>query len=99
VADAIIKSVADDGIVCRWGGEEFLAILELTAQEGYKRAEEMRQRLCEALLRTEGYTITLSMTVGFATSHDTRDTEELIHLVDERLYKGKNKGKNQVVAE
>lgn len=99
VADAIIKSVADDGIVCRWGGEEFLAILKLTAQEGYKRAEEMRQRLCEALLQTEGYTITISMTVGFATSHDTRDTEELIHLVDERLYKGKNKGKNQVVAE
>lgn len=99
VADAIIKSVADDGIVCRWGGEEFLAILKLTAQEGYKRAEEMRQRLCEALLQTEGNTITISMTVGFATSHDTRDTEELIHLVDERLYKGKNNGKNQVVAE
>ncbi|MCR5691691.1 MAG: GGDEF domain-containing protein [Eubacterium sp.] len=99
VADTIDKIVGDDGIVCRWGGEEFLAIMRLPGEEGIKRAEEICQKLREVLLQFETHTVAVTMTIGFATGEESKDGNELIRMVDDRLYIGKNNGKNQVVSE
>ncbi|MDO5448420.1 MAG: GGDEF domain-containing protein [Clostridia bacterium] len=109
VGDAALKALAsiikrackDDEIVARYGGEEFLLILPGSNHKiAMGRAEEIRICLEKSQLAPElpaDKPVTISG--GVCTFHGIEDEELLVAKADERLYKAKQAGRNQIVGE
>lgn len=100
VADILRESLRECDHLCRYGGEEFMAIMPETtigdALVGAERArfaieEKTRLRLQE--FAQEGLTVSIGVA---AYPRDGSDIDGLLKAVDELLYMAKNQGKNKV---
>jgi len=104
--DMVLKSIsrallsfADNGIACRYGGEEFAILFPDTSKKDAIRiAENIRKavRKEEIELRRVKTRVTISVGVA-AFPEDAKLQDELIFKADERLYKAKREGKDKVV--
>jgi diguanylate cyclase (GGDEF)-like protein len=84
----------------RYGGEEFLIILDNTReQEAWQTAERIRQAVEESSVTMDGKTIKVTISIGIATSSNTikMGNGQLIALADKALYEAKQNGRNRVV--
>lgn len=101
LASIIRKSCKDDEIVARYGGEEFLLILPgYNHKKAMARAEEIRVCIEQSQLAPElpaDKPVTISG--GVCTYHGIENEELLVAKADERLYKAKQAGRNQIVGE
>ncbi|MCG7982914.1 MAG: GGDEF domain-containing protein [Candidatus Thiodiazotropha lotti] len=105
VGDLVLKQVAkaaeltirSSDALYRYGGEEFVVVLNGTDQTGARLlAERIRENIEN--LRVESLKdlqVTLSLGVSMMNEGDT--TESLFKRADEALYVAKNQGRNQVV--
>lgn len=86
---------------CRYGGEEFLAMLPDTAREGALRAAEMvRRAFAELEIPWHGQTIRITASVGVATARANElDPTPIIARADAALYRAKRDGRNCVRVE
>ena len=97
---AVFKNaVRGEDIVCRWGGEEILVFLPKCPLENAKdRAEAILQNIRKLQLTTQEHSsFGVTMTFGVAISEEAGSFTEVVQKADERLYTGKQTGKNQVV--
>lgn len=109
VGDAILRSfgailsgrLRSSDIVARFGGEEFVAILDgATVDEAQRVAEEIRRAL-EAVRITgaDGSQLTVTVSAGCASlGPDVTSVETLLEVADVGLQMAKRGGRNQVVA-
>lgn len=97
ISYVIRKEVRNRGEVCRWGGDEILLLLKMDQKAGYQLAEQIRQQIKDFSLEYQGKTMQITTTWGFAYCDEAEGIEKLIALADARMYKGKKRGKNQVV--
>lgn len=94
VAKALKQAVRGKDAVVRWGGEEFLVLLEDCPREPAQQlAERIRSRV-EALADTEVGKVTLSL--GLATLAPDESVGQLIERADAALYVAKESGRNRV---
>ncbi len=105
VGDDVLRAVADcmrevfrsSDIHGRWGGDEFVAALPCTEEEG---ALIVAQRLCDCVeeldLSSIGVSGGISISVGCATGYHLT-AHDLMTQADESLYRAKRAGRNQVV--
>ncbi len=96
---AILKSsVRASDIVCRYGGDEFVAVLpQMSLPKAVEVSERIRNTVANTAFESHGQTLTISVSVGFATWPDhTRDLTQLLPLADAGLYASKRNGRNQV---
>jgi diguanylate cyclase (GGDEF)-like protein len=99
VARTLMSTVRSNDIVCRYGGDEFIVILQATDA---KHASEIMNRVREAIqstpIRTRGAHVSISVSVGCAirSGKDGTTEEQLIHNADEALRHSKARGKNRV---
>ncbi len=87
------------GLVARFGGEEFVAVLPGTdAQEALQVAEAIRLHLHQSPVSTSGHNIRLSASIGVHTVSADRQgaPEDVIRVADEALYRAKGDGRNCV---
>lgn len=85
--------------VARWGGEEFLALLPETELEGAVAvAERIRETVEQQTVNYGDIEIHVTVTLGVAQYDSKLGLEQSIELADRALYRGKNSGRNQVVA-
>ena len=95
---ATIKSIireADE--ICRWGGEEFIILLnDCDVKQGFLLAEKIRKTFEKSViaLYPNGKPLTISIGVTELKNDDT--LESLFHRVDLALYKAKSEGRNCV---
>ena len=103
--DLVLETVAHllqeslvDAQVCRWGGEEFLAVGPIG--DGMDSQIDMLDRARKAVERQslwhEENRVNVTITIGVAPYQDGYTTSEWINVADEKLYEGKKSGKNQV---
>jgi diguanylate cyclase (GGDEF)-like protein len=85
----------------RLGGEEFALVLRNTDRaHATPLVESLRAQLCKTPLHYGKHRIELSATFGIAEwPSDGRTVDELYRCVDQRLYSGKDRGRNQVVSQ
>jgi len=86
--------------VGRYGGEEFLVVLTgCDAEQGRKRAEQIRAAIASQPVATERGPVPVTMSIGIVASCDWEraDAERLVHEVDKALYQAKAAGRNGVV--
>lgn len=91
-ARSIRKSVRNDAIVARWGGEEFLMVDRMATDQAAVVAERIRA----AVSATGDPTVTVS--IGVATCRPSEsDLREVIEAADAAMYDAKATGGNRVV--
>jgi diguanylate cyclase (GGDEF)-like protein len=85
--------------VARYGGEEFSVILPNTGRaEALALAERMRARVSEEPFVFQGAPTRATMSFGVAVfPQDAATASQVVRAADERLYKAKHGGRNQVV--
>ena len=98
VAKALKKSTRDDDYVCRWGGEEFLIIINGNKKITKDVAERMRTAVSEISIPFGNEQVHITMTFGITESVTGYGADKLVGIADENLYRGKQNGKNQVVS-
>jgi len=101
VAQRIEGAVRDSDVAARYGGEEFCVILPGTPLEAAGQlAARMREEVPEACIRarvSDGTRVTV--TIGLAACpQDGTETEAIMRTADRRLYRGKDAGRDRVVA-
>ena len=97
VADILINSLYGRGYAVRWGGEEFIIVLEnTTLDEGVKLLNEIKDLVCKSCVFYDELRLSITMTFGI-TEGSEDSIHELLKEVDTLLYQGKENGRNQIV--
>lgn len=93
VAALLTRQLPEGTLLCRWGGEEFLALLY-----GQEPAQAQR-RVAEVLADVRRIQIKgldgLSMSAGGALLREAADVRTLLTLADRRLYAAKDAGRDR----
>jgi diguanylate cyclase (GGDEF)-like protein len=98
VAARIRTCIRSEDLLARWGGEEFLVILPLSASEGAASlAERMRQAIAASRVAIDQRSIPLTVSLGCATLRPGEDGEAMVARADAALYQAKRTGRNRVV--
>lgn len=103
VLQSFAKKIQDDlsalqGVVFRWGGEEFLAFLPFeNNDESIQHGKNICKSVAEMIIYWELAEITLTVSIGMTKFNaEDQDYDMAIKRADEALYKVKNSGKNNV---
>lgn len=99
VAQTLKRNVRATDIVCRYGGEEMSIILpNIGYQDAIFTAEKLCKTIAEQNIHTNNdKTAKVTISLGVATyPKDAQTTQDLIKIADDRLYKAKENGRNQV---
>ncbi|MBO4680713.1 MAG: GGDEF domain-containing protein [Clostridiales bacterium] len=88
-----IENTCKDCVVSRWGGEEFLVLMSSDTSI----LETLRTTVEAMTVTYEGNEIKLTLTAGFELKNKAITLDNWIAAADEKLYQGKNSGKNKVV--
>jgi diguanylate cyclase (GGDEF)-like protein len=84
--------------LARWGGEEFLLLLDATGEKAAGIAlERMQHAVAQAAVEVEGRALAFAFSAGLATRREGETAAMLLDRVDRALYRAKAAGRNQVV--
>ena len=92
------QSMRQGDTVCRFGGEEFLAVMvDTPLPAAVRRAEQMRIMVAVKPISIQTAAVNVTISVGVATyPQHGEQVQELIHLADLAMYQAKSQGRNQV---
>ncbi len=96
---ASLAKEEEDLLCCRWGGEEYIFIgryfgdIELAQ----KRLDNFRRKVEGYPFSFEGKNLKVTMTIGLAAYEPGMNRDGWLSKADQKLYCGKQNGKNQVV--
>lgn len=95
IATIINKHCSYSGIVCRWGGEEFVAVVHNIRQtEIEKKAQDICNEISSYNFNYKDIDINCSISIGISKYDFSLNIDENISLCDEAMYYRKRNGKN-----
>ncbi|MBQ4378817.1 MAG: diguanylate cyclase [Treponema sp.] len=102
--DYVLKTIGElaakkDILCCRWGGEEFIFIGKTSESKvtPYDFLDGFRKEIEKFTFEYQGKKFPVTMTFGLSTFSSDQNTDDIIRDADEKLYIGKQSGKNIVV--
>lgn len=98
LGQVIMQCCSKSTISCRWGGEEIIFLFPNRKMESVKQELEALSHAINAqnfCYKKKDYSITI--TLGVARGNYTGSLIPLIEAADQKLYLGKQNGKNQIV--
>lgn len=105
--DTVIKGVAgllkdqirDSDVLCRWGGEEFMLLLEdCGLEDALRRAEELRAGVKGHKSRYGREELVVTISVGVTEWQPGESLEAVVYRADAALYQAKREGRDKVIA-
>jgi diguanylate cyclase (GGDEF)-like protein len=99
ICNSLSQRLRNTDILGRLGGEEFGLLLRNTDGQGAEPlVETLREQLCSQPMRYGNQDIALSATFGLAEwPVDGQTAEQLYRCADQRLYRGKELGRNRLI--
>lgn len=105
--DEVIKRIAHvaeqcidkyNGFVCRYGGEEFVAVLPGRKLEiAQPIIDELFEEICSQVVHYNEWDITMSVSIGLTAYPEVcRNTDELLKRADWCMYYAKEHGRHQI---
>ncbi len=95
VAATLRGALRNQDYPCRYGGEEFVAILPNTSKAGaYSLAERLRKDVERTIV--DGLRVTISIGVAEYPDLDVADEAKLVEAADAAMYEAKRSGRNRV---
>ncbi|URZ17191.1 histidine kinase N-terminal 7TM domain-containing diguanylate cyclase [Clostridium felsineum] len=104
LAEVITKNVRKEDVVCRYGGEEFVVIfMILSSKDMVCICEKIRKTIekfdfYNSVSPNKPLHITVSIGVATYSEDYNGNKDDILKAADDKLYKAKNNGKNQVVS-
>jgi diguanylate cyclase (GGDEF)-like protein/PAS domain S-box-containing protein len=98
LASRLQSSVRKSDLVGRWGGDEFVVLLNslATPNDAYRVADKIREAVLEPMTLS-GVTLTVSTSIGVALfPQDADNKEDLLDRADAAMYQAKSSGRNKV---
>lgn len=94
----LTENLRQEDVIARWGGEEFLVLLNYTTPEtSFAKIEKIRALIEETEFHYGNQVINLTASFGIATyKPQSLSFEPLITEADNNLYHAKNAGRNKV---
>ncbi|MHC9542414.1 MAG: diguanylate cyclase [Vulcanimicrobiota bacterium] len=97
VADALKKNTRSSDIVARFGGEEFIIILDnATLEAAVTVAEKIMDCLRNSPVILEGSASTPTISIGIAPYEETTSYHNLLKEADKALFRAKKSGRNRI---
>jgi diguanylate cyclase (GGDEF)-like protein len=107
--DEVIKQVSracssilrGDDFIGRFGGDEFVVILKgASIRDGEKKAKQLLEIVRNLDITRDGKTIPITLSIGVTDNLSLKELNfcEFFNIADMRLYKAKERGRNQVCA-
>jgi len=97
-AELLQHHVKDYGFACRWGGEEFLIVLNKgTYEEHVRLMESLIRVIANNRINYEEQELLVTMTFGLIDTATCSNVESVLREVDTLLYEGKLAGRNRLV--
>lgn len=99
VAKTLDACIEEPAFAVSYGGDEFVVVLPgFTKGEGFRKAEEIRERMLQTTYLTgKGLSVKLSASFGLAACpEDSCDPETLMASADHAMFGAKYMGKNRV---
>ena len=99
VAGALQHRMRAEDYLGRLGGEEFLALLPDTDEaSAAAMAERLRATVEAVRVPAEEGVLRVTVSIGWATLHESEDVDSLVRRADEALYGAKDAGRDRVQA-
>lgn len=95
VGAALLGSLRDEDLVGRFGGDEFVALLDAEPDEGIAAADRML-RSVRAVRWPEELTLTPSISIGLAVTGPGTTLDQALSRADEAMYVAKRSGGDRV---
>jgi diguanylate cyclase (GGDEF)-like protein len=98
LARILSNEVVPDGIVCRYGGEEFVVFFPNQSTTKVKMMMELiRRKVNKTYMKAGKKRIKISVSVGISHRHGkTQPLHSVFKIADKALYRAKKEGRNQV---
>jgi len=97
VSDKIQESMRNSDLVFRYGGEEFVAILNNSdCDEALEVAERILDTVRDNVIEYQGQELSVSVSIGLTCLNQLDARESLFNRADHALYEAKNLGRDQV---
>lgn len=97
VASEIKEALREMDLICRFGGEEFAAILPIKRpHESTQSAERIRKQIENTTFRSGDQEMQITVSIGVAEAMKGDDQELIIKRADTALYESKQNGRNLV---
>ncbi len=98
VAKTLSNAVRSVDMVCRWGGEEFIALISNCKKAGKLRpiAEKCRALVETSSLETDQGNVKVTLSTGGTLARLEDTVETIIKRADDLMYHSKNNGRNLV---
>lgn len=106
IGDVVLKKISEtfqkrlppDTFISRWGGEEFLLIFpRLNGDEAIIALETLRQKIKEIVFDGGMETFSVTLTYGVVEYDYRSDITTLLKEADEKLYLGKESGRDRII--
>lgn len=96
VAHSLTSNIDKNDLISRWGGEEFIGIVDVDTIEALKTvAERLRNVIQASSYQTkQGETIRVTVSIG-GCLFEQEDTKSLLEKADRNMYIAKQNGRNQ----
>jgi diguanylate cyclase (GGDEF)-like protein len=96
-ANSIRNSLRAGDAIGRWGGEEFIAIINDADEKILKAvAEKLRVMILNSLLMINDQLVQVTVSVGATLLKDEDTPETAVQRADELMYQSKRNGRNRV---
>jgi diguanylate cyclase (GGDEF)-like protein len=94
----LIETLREEDIACRYGGEEFVAILHNADKNAALEVSERLRSRFECVIFTPGVEKAIHMTIsiGVAELLPDESPEKLLFRADQAMYQAKQKGRNRI---
>jgi len=100
VAKTLKAGIRSFDVAARWGGEEFIVVLEkVGADELASRADMLCHLVGASSLTAGGQSLSVTVSIGGAVSQKGTGPKETVKRADELLYRSKSAGRNRATCE
>jgi len=97
ISGRIAGAISKTDLVGRWGGDEFLIVLETTSDAALQVLERLRNVVTRAEITTDSLRIPASFSAGAATWGVGESIDEVLRRADAALYSAKSQGRDTVI--
>lgn len=97
IAGRLTGAISRDDRLARWGGDEFLLILDVTSEEGEQVVKRILSEVMARPMQTKAGTIPVKISAGVARMTTAESLDRAIAAADRAMYSAKAAGEGQLV--
>lgn len=98
LAKVFVENMEGNGVVARWGGEEFIFVFEnANGDEAKQKLAELQNAVKKTVISYDDLEVKVTMTFGLVEFDYDLNLDENINIADQRLYQGKKEGRDRII--